>query len=160
MAVVEMRAATRDDAAALAASMRQEEVAEVLASSGLGPLEALVQSMEASSESWAVFFDGHLACIWGIAPLTMLGPRVGGAWLLTTPVVERYAKDFWRECKRLLPLALACWDELINYIDVRHEKAIRWAKRLGLRLEEPAPYGVAGLPFQRFSVRREDLIHV
>jgi hypothetical protein len=46
---------------------------------------------------------------------------------------------------------------LVNAIDCRHVKAIRWGERLGLRFDEARPFGTAGLPFRQFAVKLEDL---
>jgi hypothetical protein len=82
---------------------------------------------------------------------------VGLGWLLAAEVVERKVRAFWLLCLRELPRILERWDMLVNAIDERHEKALRWAKRLGFRLADPAPFGAAGLPFCRFQVARRDL---
>jgi hypothetical protein len=142
----------------LAEALREADRLEVEAATGRDVLPVLIESIETSSEAWAVHVDGRLLCVWGVVPLeeSLLG-RVGAGWLLTTDLVERYAKAFWRLCLRLLPGLLERWDLLVNAIDVRHEKAIRWARRLGFNLQAPAPFGAAGLPFCAFTVHRGDL---
>jgi len=42
---------------------------------------------------------------------------------------------------------------LYNYVDARNVKSIKWLRWLGFQLDEPAPYGVRGLPFHRFELR-------
>jgi hypothetical protein len=155
---VEIRAATFEDARELAPRLRPEEVAEVAASHGVPPLEALEESLRQSEEAWVALFDGQVACMWGVVPLyaTFLGGRTGSVWLLTSDLVERYPKVFWRGCLFLLPQLFLRWDCLMNAIDVRHEKAIRWARRLGFPLLSPHPFGLEGQPFSLFSVRKED----
>jgi hypothetical protein len=159
MPQVEVRPATFEDARELAPRLRPEEVAEVLASGGHTPLEALEEGLRASEEAWTALFDGQVACVWGVAPLysTMLGGRTGCVWLLTSDLIERFPKAFWRGCLFLLPDLFRRWDCLVNAIDARHEKALRWARRLGFPLLPPHPFGLEGQPFQAFSVRKENL---
>lgn len=145
------RPATEVDAQDLAPRLRPAEVAEVMAATGQEPLEALMDGVASGGEAWAVFFDGQLAFMWGVREVA---GRVGAAWLLASDLVERYAKTFWKYCLSQLGGLLHRWDAVFNAIDVRHEQAIRWATRLGFHLSEPAPFGVAGLPFARFSVTR------
>jgi hypothetical protein len=156
---VEIRKATEEDAAELAARMRPEEVAEVYAMGGVSPLEAITESLRSSDEAWSLLLDGVLACTWGVAPLknTMLGGKSGVAWLLTTPLIERQPKTFWKACIFELHDLLGRWDELVNDIDARHVKAVRWAKRLGFKLDEARPFGFLRLPFHRFTVRKGDV---
>jgi hypothetical protein len=154
-----IRSATVADAVEMAPVMRQSEVDEILASGGKEPLPTLLEALNSSTESWVAFFDGRIACMWGVAPRSGVMSGEGIAWLLTTPVIESYKQEFWAYCTASLLDLLSRWDTLVNAIDCRHGKAIRWAKKLGFVLEEPAPFGVAGLPFQAFKVRKED-VHV
>lgn len=153
------RPATEAEARDLATRLRPAEIDELMAATGEDPLTVLVAAVRDSTESHAVYFNDELACIWGVMPCDagQTGVRVGTAWLLTSDLVERYAKAFWRLCLGLVPPLLERWDVLFNFIDARHEKAVRWAKRLGFRVETPAPYGVAGMPFCGFVVAKEDL---
>ncbi len=160
MVDVVMAPANNEDAIDIAKRMRAADMAEVAASSGLDPIAAVLTSLDMSTEAWLLYFDGQPVCIWGVAPLqqdSFLGRRVGVAWLLTTPLVEKHPHAFWRTCRQVLPELLQRWDELINAIDVRHEKALRWAERLGFQLADPAPFGVEQRDFCTFRVRKEDL---
>lgn len=153
---VTMRAATEADAVYLAANLRSAEVDEIEAAVGREPLPVLLDALRDGAESWTVCFDGTAAAMWGVVPQPGF-PSIGVGWLLTTAAVERHAKAFWQTCLALLPAILERWPVLINAIDARHAKAIRWAKRLGLQLEQPAPFGAAGLPFCAFHVTKGDL---
>lgn len=141
-------------------NMRPADAAEVRASTGEDALDGIVYyAIKDSSESWVALFDGHVAAIWGVVP----GPAdgIGFAWLLTTTMVDRHPKLFWRICKLELAALLGRWKELQNYIDTRHTQALRWARRLGFVLDPPAPLPHPGsnprVDFQRFTVRAEDL---
>jgi len=50
---------------------------------------------------------------------------------------------------------LAGYSHLENWVDARNTKAINWLRWLGFTVHDPVPFGVAGLPFHRFDMRRE-----
>lgn len=157
--VVCVREATADDAAALVEDMRPADAAEVAASAGLHPWRVVHESIRMSTEAWAVYVGDELLAIYGVVATgrALMAPRTGVVWMLTTNAVERHKRVVWMLSQEVLWELLHRWDVLSNAIDCRHTKAIRWAERLGFRLEEPAPFGAAKLPFRAFEVTREDL---
>ena len=157
MAAIETTQATRDDCVALAPVMREADVQELRASVGSYPLTALIDGLAQSAECWAVRFDGELACIWGVSPAVTLGIRVGCIWMLTGEAVEHHKAAFWSECCRVLPELFERYDVLVNAIDVRHTRAIKWGKRLGFQFQPPKPWGVEGRDFCAFRVTKEDV---
>jgi hypothetical protein len=156
---VDILPASEAHARELAPRMRQADVLEVQASGGYTPLAALLVSLERSEVARAALLDGVVACLWGVVPLrrSALHGRVGGAWLLTSDLLERHPRAFWRHCRRELALLFERFDALTNAMDCRNVAALRWGWRLGFRFERPEPFGVEGRPFERFHLRREDL---
>lgn len=153
-----MRPATAADAVELAANLRPADAEECRAGTGRDPLPVLLEGLKESAEAHSIVIGGELAGVWGVVPLggSVLGGRLGLAWLMTTKVVERHAKEFWRLCLREMPHILERWGCLVNAIDARHAQAVRWARRLGFHVGEPRPWG-DGAMFHPFSVRKEDL---
>lgn len=149
---VYVRVADETDAAMLAPRVRAVEVDEVRASMGCTALEALLKGVRESAEAWSVWFDGELACMWGVVRQPL--PGVGCAWLLTSDLVERQPKTFWRTCLAILPSVLERWPLLINAIDTRHEQATRWATRLGVRWM-PEALEANGQRFMEFRLTQE-----
>lgn len=150
-----VRAVRPGDVEALAATMRPEDVAEVLASGGYSPREALEVSLAASSEAWTWEVGGEVAAVFGVVALprpSLLGARVGGVWALTGTAVHRHRRAFVRASRRILKALLSRWDVLANAVDARYTGAVRWIQALGGVLDEPRPMGVAGLPFRFFYV--------
>jgi ABC-type nitrate/sulfonate/bicarbonate transport system substrate-binding protein len=145
--VVRVERATEEHAQDLAPRMRAEDAAEVLASGGYEPLDALLVSMDASDEAWAVFFDNELGAIYGIA-------RGCIPWLLTSDVIDRHPKAFVGECKEVLRAWMEQHPVLVQQVDARYARALRWASRMGFRVDEPEPFGTSGLPFCRITMRR------
>lgn len=153
------RAATLADAEDLAPRMRAADVAEVFASSSRGPRAVLQDCLAKSLEAYTTLFDGEVTSMWGVAPAPdpPVGVKVGVVWLLSSATIERHRAAFLAAASRALLELLSRWDVLINAIDVRHVKAIRWAERCGFQLDEPAPYGPFNLPFRPFWVSKEVL---
>lgn len=147
--------ATEEHARQLAPLMRPADAAEVLASGGYQPLDALLDAMAWSAESYAGYIDGELACLFGVVPGTFLtGEAV--PWLLTSNVVQRKPRAFLRASREVIADWLGKYPMLVQQVDARYEQALRWAERVGFNVEPPAPFGISGEPFCRISMRRPD----
>jgi hypothetical protein len=145
--------ATRAHAEQLAPLMRPADAAEVKASGGYEPLDALLDAMSWSAEAYAGFIDGELACLFGVVPGTFLtGEAV--PWLLTSGVVQRNPRAFLRASRGVIAGWLEQYPVLVQQVDARYDAALRWAARVGFEVEPPAPFGVGGEPFCRISMRR------
>lgn len=148
----EIRRADPADATALAADMREADRAEALAVTGYAPLHAATRSIRVSwPHVWAGSVDGELLAVFGVRSAGLLSDT-GVPWLLSTNAVDRH----WRPFLRFSRVLLANWSEafpvLENWVDARHDVAIRWLDWLGFEIEAPRPYGVYGLPFHRFTM--------
>lgn len=156
---VEIVPASTEAAVELAANMRAADAAEVAASHGLDPLSAVVHSMTISAEAWAVYFNGKIACVWGVCPLRdgLLTGRVGSVWMLSAKTVERFKVTFFRWSRKILAAALDRWDELVNVVDARYHRAIKWGARLGFVYGEPVRFGPSDFLFVPFRVTKESL---
>lgn len=153
--------ATQAHAEALAPNLRPEDAAEVLASGGFTPLEALTASLAASDEAFALLFDGEVVALWGVAPIRagLLGPPVAGAvWLLGSPALSKHRRHWLRLCRPAVAGMLHRWGVLVNAVDARYGAALRWARWLGFTVGEPEPRGVNGEMFCRIEIRRTDLV--
>lgn len=133
---------------ALAAAMRAEDVNEVQATLGMGPLAGLRLSLEHASASgggaWTLFLGGQVAAVWGVHPLT---ESVAAVWLLTSTVVERHRRFFAEVSRTEVCRLLERYLVLYNFIDVRYTRALRWAAWAGAQLGAARPWGVEGRPF-------------
>lgn len=156
--VVSIVPATADHARALAPRVRAAEAAEVQAAAGHTPLEAILDALAQSDLAFTALFDGEVACMWGATPIrrSAVAGRIGAAWLLTSDLVERHPKTFWRGCKAELAYLFGSYDVLVNAIDARYDKSIRWAARLGAELDAPEPYGAEGRPFRWMKLKKGD----
>jgi len=152
----ELRDATEEDCLAVALNMREADAAEVLASGGYTPKDAVLTSFGLSHETFAAVVDGEVLAVWGVAPLNILdGAAV--VWMLTAKALEKWALFFLRKCRAEVRRLLQHWRVLLNAVDARYTKALRWAKWLGFEVLDPAPFGVAGLPFHVIVLRAPDV---
>jgi hypothetical protein len=152
---VTFEVATLEHARELARHMRAADAAEVFASGGYAPLEALEVAIAWSTRqhggAWAGRIDGELAALFGIGRRTLLS-RVGIPWLLTGPAVERYPVAFVRACRSVLATWAEDFDELEQFVDARYGEALRWAARLGFVVGPEEPFGPQHLPFRRIHL--------
>lgn len=149
---VEIRAIEEGDIDLLVADMRQADRDEVAAATTL-PLDKVVaDTVTLSSYARSGWVNGHLACLWGVAPLSLTSSK-GAPWFLSTSVIEQHPMLFLRRCKPHVQEFKDRYNYMVNYVDARNKVAIHWLKWLGFDLEEPKPWGVKGLPFHRFTMR-------
>jgi hypothetical protein len=149
---VEFRLATLADAAVLERTLRPTDRAEVIAASGPDVLRTLEQSIRLSTDCWAAEIDGELIALLGVAPVSLLS-GIGSIWLLGTPRMTR-VRSLTRFARDYLRLILTTeYPVLMNYVDARNTRSIRWLKRLGFTVHAAEPYGAAGLPFHKFEMR-------
>jgi hypothetical protein len=146
--------AHRDHIFHLANHMAKADVEEVAAAVGMGPYRALEDSLNRSAVAWTGMVDGRPVCMFGVSPIDILG-GVGSPWLLGTDEIKKHAKTFLKLNKLYVPKMLELFPILTNYVDARHETAIRWLKWLGFKFEpKPVEYGMWGMDFYRFYMEK------
>lgn len=153
MSEIRLVVARADHIPLIAARMRPEDRAEIAASGGYRPEEALRDSLAGSEFARTAFVDGE--------PLAMFGVWAKGEmaipWLLTTDAVCRYPLSFWKASKAIVRELREAYPVLAQFIDVRHVSALSWARRLGFTVGEPRPFGVEGRRFCPITVGGRDV---
>jgi hypothetical protein len=134
----------------IAARMRPADRDEVLASAGFDPETAIREALKISEFARTAYIHGEPAAIFGVVRDDECPWAV--PWLLTTDVVETYPLTFWKASKSVLHTLRKAYPDLLQFVDARHEQAMRWAKRLGFHVEQPIPWGLAGLPFCQIRI--------
>ena len=151
MAVV-IEPARPEHVALLAPVMREADRREVWASSRSTPEQALRNGLTISSRAWTVFFEGEVAAMWGVAPLTLMSDT-GAPWLLSSAAVDRHPVTFLRHSRALVGDMQDGYAVLRNYVDARYTKCIRWLRWLGFSIEPAEPIGWDRVPFHPFERR-------
>ena len=143
---------TPEHAATIASMVRPEDRAELRASVNHSPEEAMLAGLRHSDHVMTGCIDGVPVCMWGVVRESMV-MNIGVPWMVATYMLDKHAATFLRRCKGPVLAMLDDYDTLINHVDARNTKAIRWLKWLGFKVEEkPVEYGVDKLPFHRFSM--------
>jgi len=139
----------------LAATMRDEDAAEVMASHGFMPEAAVRDSVARSVQSVAVVADGELLCLMGLAHAERPGGSIAIPWCLSTKTVDRKRRAFLVGTHVVVEAMAKQNRVLFQMVDARYEKALRWVKLLGFTVHPAIPFGVAGLPFHPIVRRTE-----
>jgi len=101
--------------------------------------------------AWSWIVHGEVACMFGIVKPDLLDDE-SYPWFLTTNLVEKHSRQFARACKMLLPELLHHHPRLIGRVDASYKLSVRWLIWLGAEIEEPAPWGIEGKLFHRFTL--------
>lgn len=137
-------------AAFVAVNARAADRAEFLASSGRSAEQVVDEALVGAWRSWTGWAGGEPVCVFGVTPWSWTA-GVGIPWMVGTEGLDRAARSLLRTSRPAIDLMHARFPELVNYVDARNVRAIRWLWWLGFTLGPPEPHGVAGLPFHRFS---------
>lgn len=142
--------ATDEHAVQVASRLRLEDALEARALSVLSPLEVVRGSIALSFSAWTWKVDDEPGCIFGLA-----GDMIGQSampWLLTTDLVKRHRKAFWRDSREVVRLMRETHPDLSGYCDARYAASVGWLKRLGFALDGPMQLGPFGMLFYRFRM--------
>jgi hypothetical protein len=135
--------ATEAHCRALASRMRAEDAAEVMATAGISALAGLISSLRgtlrAGGQAWALLIGGEVAAIWGTRPAW--GGRAALVWLLTGDLVDQHRRLFMQLSRAEVRRLLALFPELLNLVDIRYHRALRWAQWTGAELGAPVRFG-------------------
>lgn len=139
------RPATSEDITFVAEHMRQEDVLEVGASAGCGPLQALAMSVIESDRAYTAIINGVPACIFGFCQMD----DATCVWLLGTDyLVHEGLREFLVNSRAILDRWASTFGLLYNAVDVNNAKSRRWLRWCGFKEQRVIPeYGEARLPF-------------
>lgn len=145
------------DVVVLSTTMREDDVAELEALE-LTPTEALLTSWGRSTMSASMVLGGELAAMLGVWPVaaaaTALGEEVWGIWLLSGEPVNRHKESFMQASVAILRALVQRYGTLVQMVDARYTKSVRWGQRLGFEVFPAVPYGPRGMPFHPVRIRR------
>lgn len=144
-----VRPARWEDVPTLAATMRAADIAEVKATSGSTPSEALKVGIENGETYVGCRPDDTPFLIYGVVPVA---PGVGAIWMLATDDLHLYARQFLRECRWRIDELCRGYILIFNFTDARntvHHKWIKWAGFTIIKRHEE--FGVEKRPFLEFA---------
>lgn len=148
---IDIRFPNEKDITWLAKHLRTQDQQEVIASHGEDFHQIIRQSIEQSSDAWALLVDGKLMFIAGIGEVSLIS-GVASPWLLGTDLVTKYPKVFLSYTRQLIREVLKTHEVLFNFVDVRNTLAIRYLKHMGFVFHEAQPYGRLNQLFYPFEM--------
>ncbi len=102
-----------------------------------------------SSIVWTGFVNEEPACMWGLAPPTLLSDSAY-LWLITTELVKDHQFPFVRHSQIEMEKMLQAYPLIVGHCDLRHPNSVRWLKWLG------AVFDTSQGPLASFSIVRKD----
>lgn len=148
--------ATAQHAHDLAPRLRDQDLAEIRATSGEEPLAALLHSLRVSDPDmvWAALEGDETVALFGANRITH---RWGGIWLLGSEGIRRNKAEAWQIMRAYLAEMHLRYEVLTNFIDVRNTVSLAWLERLGfVPLQAIPDYGVEGRLFIQYASHREE----
>lgn len=127
--------------------LRQSDIDEIAATSGLTPEVALTKAVEVSDWWYAVEAPGDgLIAVFGVAP-SRLGDAlegIGCPWFLATDAFYKHKISSSRLARKWLERMHQDYPVLFQFVDVRHKAALNWVEWLGFDVIHTQTYGTQG----------------
>jgi hypothetical protein len=121
--------------------LRQSDFDEVFAATGDSPHLTVLEGWELSSKRFMIF-NGHAE------PVAVLGVNPvpgrdgwGVIWLLGTDGLDKMKKFFVTISKPIIKELSLGYKLLVNFVDSRYVKTVRWLKWCGFTIEPPTTVG-------------------
>lgn len=154
------RETAKEDIPYLAVNLRNEDRAEILASSGLPPEVALEMGRVISRRCRTICMsDGTPAGIYGVSDTKIKG--LGSIWLLATPDLLKVQRQFLRECREGISEISQGYSCVFNYTDARNAVHHKWLKWCGFTfIKEHKNFGKQNETFYEFVKITEGLPNV
>ena len=152
-----VRDTIEDDIIPLSRNLRDADVAEILAASGMTPEAALLLGFSGDICKTMVAPDGTPVGIFGTNPTTVDG--LGSIWMVATKDFNKVQRQFLRECRDGIRELSKGYKALFNYTDARNHIHHRWLKWCGFVFINKHNRGVNGEEFIEFC-RITEINHV
>lgn len=102
-----------------------------------------------SHEVWVGMIGQEIACIWGVAPPSLMSDQAY-MWLFTTKLVEEHQFAFVRHSQIEMKKLLERYSMIVGHSHVNADRSIRWLKWLGAVFGKPEGLRVP------FVIRKKD----
>lgn len=145
-----VRQTTLSDLKEVADNMRQRDVDEITAATGMTPKDALMFSRAVSHHCMTVVVNDHPIAISGVVGAPHTAAII---WMLGTDGVAKFRQSFTKVAKENLKGLLAIYPLLYNWVDNRNRVSLSWLKRNGATIHDPEPWGRMGMMFRKFELR-------
>ena len=144
--------ATQEHVDFLGPRLRESDIEECAAALGIPGDEGMQMSYDVSPQCWTGLGATVPVLMFGVG---YNGGEWGFPWMLASDDIKEVRGELMRQTRDYIKAMLNDYPFLLNMIDARQTKSIRWLKWCGFVIEPAEPWGVKGLPFHRFYMRRE-----
>lgn len=137
----------------LSLELRQKDIDEAWAFSGIDPTLALAWSLKNSEEKWVVVHKGKIEGVFGVVP----GKGYGIPWFVATNKFNKFRITFAKTSQEVVAMLLKRYHTLMNFVDSRHKASIRWLRWLGFDVDNTRDYYFCSpyVPFYEFKLTEE-----
>lgn len=150
----EIRPAVLRDCHSLAPLLREADKAEIKALTGHAPLDGLLESLEVSTQRFAIEHQGEVIAIFGGGPHPHRDD-CGLPWMMASDHLKTQWVWFLRNSDRIVDLVQRHYPLLWNVIDIRNAVHMRWLRWCGFTFGTTFPkLGVEERPFREFWRQR------
>lgn len=111
--------------------MKDSDMLEVHASTGMDPNLALYHSLMASTTAYAVWKDGEPVAFYGVGPIGIGG---GCPWLLTTDEAMKHPFEVGRQAHTFVNTLTKQYNFLANYVGATNTDALKLLVWLGFSI--------------------------
>ena len=139
----------------LAEYMQKEDRDNAWAIAHISPEQAIRHSVGASIEAETWLANGKVMAIRGVSKGTFLSPYAC-VWMLGAEGLRQYPVAFLKGSREWVGRMLEQYDHLVNYVDGRNKRSLKWLKWLGFTIHPAAPLGIEGRMFHWVEKRKED----
>jgi hypothetical protein len=147
---ISYRPATASEVQELVPRLRQADIDECEALFGEGSvLVTTMHGLRPEGVSFVAVRNGITIAVFGVCPGEKKG--IGVPWMVGTDELDQCGRELMEEARNCLKIWHRFYPTLMNVVDARNTKSIRWLKRLGFTVRDPVPMGVGGLPFHPFD---------
>lgn len=131
-----------------------EIVGELTALSSSSCEEIIEKNIRSSIDSWSVFYEGQIVCIFGISTVTLLD-NTGYPWLITSTRMKQHLKYFLMCTPIVINYWLKQYESLVQYIPDDFTAGIRWLKWAGFTVGKPVCIGYTDIPISEVRLDRK-----
>ena len=136
----------------VATHLRHDDFDEVYAVNGESPHISILEDWEGSARRWIIFNKKcEPVAILGVRPLIAFSD-IACPWLLGTDGLNEMKKFFVKISKPIIAEMMKGYKLLVNYVDARNVKSVRWLKWCGFDVEDPEPFGALNIPFHKYTM--------
>lgn len=146
--MIVVREANRSDAFYISKNLRQADQIEFYRVTGESdPLSNILFGMDLpNSVTYCILNDENPIAIVGC--VERQDYKI--VWACGTDEVQKFAKSFVLETKRLLKKHKSEYKPYLNYVDAENTNAIRYLRHVGFLIQDPIPYGKLDSKFHPF----------